>query len=397
MEKHNGMSETNERYCAGRDQKGDVWIEWTPASSREIHLQSSVKALFGPHLLEVIDRTLTELGLADARVVVRDQGALDFVLAARLEAAVSPVTGKKRVLAVRAAAAPQRKRLRRTRLYLPGNNPDLMINAGLYGADCLILDLEDSVAPAEKAAARILVRYALAQVDFGLSERIVRVNPLASPYGGEDLEAIVPMAPDALLIPKCESRNDILQVEALISSLEKRFGLVHSIPLIGLIESAKGVLNAAEIAQAGDRLVALCFGAEDFTADIGAERTADGRESFMARSQVLLAAKAAGLQALDTVYADVLDEAGLMASAQEAVALGFDGKGVIHPSQIKPIHQVFCPTPEQIDKAQRIVAAMKEALATGSGVTVLNGKMIDAPVLMRAERTLALAKEYGLL
>lgn len=396
MEKHNDMSESNERYCAGRDQKGDVWIEWTPAPVREIHLQSSVKALFGPHLLEMIDRTLTELGLVDAHVVVQDQGALDFVIAARLEAAVSPVTGKKLALAAQ-AAAPQRKRLRRTRLYLPGNNPDLMINAGLYGADCLILDLEDSVAPAEKAAARILVRHVLAQVDFGLSERIVRVNPLTSPYGGEDLDAIVPMAPDALLIPKCESRSDILKVEDLISSLEKRFGLVHSIPLIGLIESAKGVVNAAEIALAGDRLVALCFGAEDFTADIGAERTAEGRESFVARSQVLLAAKAAGLQALDTVYANVLDEAGLKASALEAVALGFDGKGVIHPSQIKPIHQVFCPTPEQIDKAQRIVAAMKEALATGSGVTALNGKMIDAPVLIRAERTLALAKEYGLL
>ncbi|HPN33683.1 MAG TPA: aldolase/citrate lyase family protein [bacterium] len=391
------MSETKERYCAGRDQKGDVWIEWTPAPTREIHLQSSVKALFGPHLLEVIDRTLIELGLADARVVVQDQGALDFVIAARLEAAVGPVTGKKLALTARAAAAPQRKRLRRTRLYLPGNNPDLMINAGLYGADCLILDLEDSVAPAEKAAARILVRHALAHVDFGASERIVRVNPLSSPYGGEDLDAIVPMAPDALLIPKCESRTDILNVEELIASLEKRFGLVHPIPLIGLIESAKGVVNAAEIALACDRLAALCFGAEDFSADIGAERTTDGRESFVARCQVLLAAKAAGLQALDTVYANVQDEAGLTASAQEAVALGFDGKGVIHPSQIKPIHQVFCPTAEQIDKAQRIVAAMEEALATGSGVTALNGKMIDAPVLMRAERTLALAKEYGLL
>ncbi len=397
MEKHKHMSETKERYCAGRDQKGDVWIEWTPAPTREIHLQSSVKALFGPHLLEVIDRTLIELGLADARVVVQDQGALDFVIAARLEAAVGPVTGKKLALTARAAAAPQRKRLRRTRLYLPGNNPDLMINAGLYGADCLILDLEDSVAPAEKAAARILVRHALAHVDFGASERIVRVNPLSSPYGGEDLDAIVPMAPDALLIPKCESRTDILNVEELIASLEKRFGLVHPIPLIGLIESAKGVVNAAEIALACDRLAALCFGAEDFSADIGAERTTDGRESFVARCQVLLAAKAAGLQALDTVYANVQDEAGLTASAQEAVALGFDGKGVIHPSQIKPIHQVFCPTAEQIDKAQRIVAAMEEALATGSGVTALNGKMIDAPVLMRAERTLALAKEYGLL
>ncbi|NLP12785.1 HpcH/HpaI aldolase/citrate lyase family protein [bacterium] len=272
-----------------------------------------------------------------------------------------------------------------------------MINAGLYGADCLILDLEDSVAPAEKAAARVLVRHALAKVDFGFSERIVRINPLTSPYGGEDLDSIVPMAPDALLIPKCESRNDILKVEEMISSLEKRFGLVHPLPLIALIESAKGVVNAAEIALTSDRLVALCFGAEDFTADIGAERTADGRESFVARSQMLLAAKAAGLQALDTVYANVLDEAGLKASAQEAVALGFDGKGVIHPSQIKPIHQAFHPTPEQIDKAQQIVAAMKEALASGSGVTALNGKMIDAPVLMRAERTLTLAKEYGLL
>ncbi len=393
------MSDIEKTARAGRDEKGDVLVTLTPneAGGREIQLQSSVKALFGRHLQQRVEQTLAELDVNNVRVQVQDRGALDFVLMARLECAIRQFCGKTRALKPGSIAAPQRRRMRRTRLYLPGNNPDLMINAGLYGADAVILDLEDSVAPAEKESARFLVAHALAQLDFGASEIMVRINSLQTPFGQADVEKIVPLAPQTLLIPKCESREDITQTAKLVAKLEKQTRLNHTIQFMPLIETAKGALHAEEIALASERNVALCFGAEDFTADIGAERTLEGKESFTARSLILLAAKAAGIQAIDTVYANVQDEEGLIASTNEAISLGFEGKGVIHPAQIKPIHKAFCPTAEQIAKARQIVAALEEAQARGSGVVSLGSKMIDAPVVLRAERTLALAKEYGLL
>jgi citrate lyase subunit beta / citryl-CoA lyase len=391
------MSDTEKTGRAGRDEKGDVLVELTPnASGREIQLQSSVKALFGRHLHQLIEQTLTELNVNNVTVKVTDRGALDFVLIARLECAMQQFCGKTRPIKPAAHATPQRRRMRRTRLYLPGNNPDLMINAGLYGADAVILDLEDSVAPQEKESARFLVAHALAQVDFGDSEIMVRINSLRTPFGQADVEKIVPLAPQTLLIPKCESRDDVVQTHELVAKLEKQAGPAQAIQFMPLIESAQGALHAEEIALASERNVALCFGAEDFTADIGAERTLEGRECFTARTLILLAAKAAGIQAIDTVYANVQDEEGLIASTCEAIGLGFEGKGVIHPAQIKPIHQAFCPTAEQIVKAKQIVAALEEAKAKGSGVISLGSKMIDAPVVLRAERTLAMAKEYGI-
>lgn len=391
------MSDTEKTGRAGRDEKGDVLVELTPnASGREIQLQSSVKALFGRHLHQLIEQTLTELNVNNVTVKVTDRGALDFVLIARLECAMKQFCGKTRPIKPAAHATPQRRRMRRTRLYLPGNNPDLMINAGLYGADAVILDLEDSVAPQEKESARFLVAHALAQVDFGDSEIMVRINSLRTPFGQADVEKIVPLAPQTLLIPKCESRDDVVQTHELVAKLEKQAGLAQAIQFMPLIESAQGALHAEEIALASERNVALCFGAEDFTADIGAERTLEGRECFTARTLILLAAKAAGIQAIDTVYANVQDEEGLIASTCEAIGLGFEGKGVIHPAQIKPIHQAFCPTAEQIVKAKQIVAALEEAKAKGSGVISLGSKMIDAPVVLRAERTLAMAEEYGI-
>lgn len=391
------MSDTEKTGRAGRDEKGDVLVELTPnASGREIQLQSSVKALFGRHLHQLIEQTLTELNVNNVTVKVTDRGALDFVLIARLECAMKQFCGKTRPIKPAAHATPQRRRMRRTRLYLPGNNPDLMINAGLYGADAVILDLEDSVAPQEKESARFLVAHALAQVDFGDSEIMVRINSLRTPFGQADVEKIVPLAPQTLLIPKCESRDDVVQTHELVAKLEKQAGPAQAIQFMPLIESAQGALHAEEIALASERNVALCFGAEDFTADIGAERTLEGRECFTARTLILLAAKAAGIQAIDTVYANVQDEEGLIASTCEAIGLGFEGKGVIHPAQIKPIHQAFCPTAEQIVKAKQIVAALEEAKAKGSGVISLGSKMIDAPVVLRAERTLAMAEEYGI-
>lgn len=283
-------------------------------------------------------------------------------------------------------------RLRRTRLYVPGNTPDLMINCGLFGADAVILDLEDSVSPPEKDAARYLIRNAIDTLDFGTSELIVRVNPYNSPYGRDDLEVIVPAGPDVILIPKCETAEDVTVVAEAIARLEKATGLSKTIKLMPLIETCKGVMHAYEICRASDRTVAVNFGAEDYTADLGVERTREGKEHLFARQMIVTAAKACGIMALDTVYSDIEDVEGLIAATQESMALGFDGRGIIHPSQIEPIHNVYRPTPERIAYAQKVVAALAEAKAKGLGVAALGSKMIDAPVVARAEKILALAK-----
>ena len=388
---------------AGRSEKSDIVVTMHSRDEGGITLkvESSVKSMFGSHIRTTVENALQALGVEHASVEVEDKGALDYVIQARVEAAARqlwPVKEPGVLPENRIQTAPVAKdRLRRTRLYLPGNNPDLMLNAGLFGSDCVIMDLEDSVAPADKDAARVLVRNSLLALDFAGSERIVRINPMFTNYGPKDLEMIVPAVPDTLLIPKCECKDDLTAVEEMVIYLEQQAGLDRSIFFMPLLETAKGVLHAYEIASASDRVVAICFGAEDFTADIGVERNPEGRESFVARSMLILAAKAAGVQAIDTVYSDVEDIEGLVKSTEEAIALGFDGKGVIHPSQIKPIHDAFAPTPERIEYARNVIATLREAEHKGLGVASLGSKMIDAPVVTRAKKILVLAKAMGLI
>ncbi|MBL7074796.1 citrate lyase acyl carrier protein [candidate division KSB1 bacterium] len=388
---------------SGRAEKGDILIELEKRETGVIgiDLTSSVQTLFGEQIKATIQNTLQKLGIQHVHVKANDRGALDHVIMARVEDAARellPIEGPG-VLPPAKGPQPQvtRDRLRRSRLYIPGNNPDLMLNAGLFGADAIILDLEDSVAPADKPDARILVRNSLRAVDFGSSERMVRINSFRTPFGADDLEQIIPAGPDTILIPKCEGKEDVQAVEERIASIEKRFDQKKETFLMPIIESAKGVLLAFEIASASPRVVAICFGAEDFTADIGTDRTKEGRESYLARCQLVLAARAAGVQAIDTVFSDVADTEGLIASTKEAISLGFDGKGLIHPGQIEPVHRAFAPTPKQIEHAQKVLAALREAEEKGSGVASLGRKMIDAPVAARARRTLELAKRMGLL
>ncbi len=395
-----GMCESCQ-VCTGRDQKGDLLVLAEPLDNNniEISIKSSVSSMFGKLIRKTIEQALETLGVKNIRVEIKDNGALDHVILARLEAAVRrlyPIVGPG-IIPEQTFNLKRNKfdRLRRTRLYLPGNNPDLMLNAGLFGADCVILDLEDSVSPADKDNARILVRNSLTVVDFGSSERIVRINPISSQYFKADMEMIVPQNPDVLLVPKCESAKDIKRIADYVRQIQKENLLERPVFLMPLIETSKGVLNAYEIAQASPNIVALCFGAEDFTADIGAERSETGNESFVARSMIVLAAKSAGLQALDTVYSDIANIEGLRTSAEEAKSLGFDGKGVIHPSQIEPIHNVFIPTTEQIEYAEKVLNAIEEAEKSGSGVASLGTKMIDAPVITRAKKVIALAKACG--
>jgi citrate lyase subunit beta/citryl-CoA lyase len=266
------------------------------------------------------------------------------------------------------------------------------VNAGLFGADCLVLDLEDSVAPSRKAEARILVRRTLESCRsfLGEAEIVVRVNPLSGPFGRDDLAEIVPAFPQALILPKCESAADVEELDRELSRLERASGLAElSILVMPLVETARGVANAPAIAAASARAAALCFGAEDFSRDIGARRSASGAESLYVRQALVVAAKAAGIQAHDSVFSDVDDEPGLAASCAEARALGFDGKGLVHPRQIAIAHNAFDPSPAELEAAARVVAALEAAEAEGSGVASLDGKMIDAPVAARARRLLA--------
>jgi citrate lyase subunit beta/citryl-CoA lyase len=286
-------------------------------------------------------------------------------------------------------------RLRRSRLYLPGNEPKFMVNAGLYHPDAVILDLEDSVHPAEKDAARLLVRNALRCVDFGAAERMVRINQL--PMGFEDLDAVIPEEPDLILIPKTEQPEQIRLVHERILEIQQVAGSDRAIWLMPIIESARGVEHAYAIAKATDAVVALTIGLEDYTADLGVVKTVDGPESLFARSRLVNAARAAGLQAIDSVFGDVGDEAGLAAWARRSRAMGFEGMGCVHPRQIQIIHSAFAPSDEEIEKALQIVAAFEEAKAKGLGVVSLGTRMVDPPVVLRAQRLVAVARRSGRL
>lgn len=389
-----------DRVQAGRDDKSDIRITMTPGGppENEIIIKSSVQLLYGERIRAVITDTLARLGVRDTRVEAEDKGALDWVIMARVEAAAKrlyPMLSGEALPDWACDPRPTvRFRLRRSRLYLPGSNPDLMLNAGLFKPDGVILDLEDSVAPSEKDTARLLVRNALRAIDFLGAERMVRINQL--PAGLEDLPAVVAQRVNMILIPKVESAEQITQVANATQQIASRLGVHDPIWLMPILESAAGVWHAYEIGAASEMVAALTFGAEDFTRDVQAERTVEGRESFVARSLVVLGARASGVQPIDTVFSDVSDEAGLLSSTREAISLGFEGKGCIHPRQIRVIHDAFRPKDEDILYALKVKAAMEEAERTGSGVISLGTKMIDPPVVARARRTLRVAEEMGI-
>ncbi|MGA7615698.1 MAG: aldolase/citrate lyase family protein, partial [Thermoanaerobaculia bacterium] len=281
------------------------------------------------------------------------------------------------------------------RLYLPGNEPKYFVSAALHGPDAVILDLEDSVHPNEKDAARIVVRNALRAVDFGSCERMVRINPF--PLGLEDLDEVIPEMPDVILIPKVERADEVIEIERRIDEILLARDLDRPIWLMPILESARGIENAYEIASATSRVVALTIGLEDYTADLGVPKTKEGRESEYARMRLVNAARAAGIQAIDSVWGDVGDTEGLREWALRSRALGFTGMGCVHPLQVEVIHEAFAPTAEEIAKAERIVKAFREAQRRGLGVVSLGSKMIDPPVVLRAVRLVEQASAMGLI
>jgi len=284
----------------------------------------------------------------------------------------------------------QKDRLRRSMMFVPGNNPGMISDAHIYGADSIMFDLEDSVSINEKDTARFLVYNALKTIHFGTKETVVRINDLSEGLGIEDLEAVVRAGVEVVRLPKTDSAEDVIMCEREIERIEKEAGIpVGTTGLMAAIETANGVLNAREIALASDRLIGVALGAEDYVTDLKTTRS-DGIELLFARSMILNAARAAGIAALDTVFSDVNDEEGFIAEATLIRKLGFDGKSVINPRQIEPLHKIFMPSEKDLKKARAVMDAIAEANARGSGVASLNGKMIDRPVVIRAKRLLDL-------
>ncbi len=396
------MNQTASAGRSGKEIRSDceITLTLTESGGVSIELRSKVASLYGASIRSMITEGLAFFDIENAAVNIDDSGALPYTIAARLEAAVKALHPEER----RAFLPPvnpdtqyptTRDRFRRSRLYLPGNDPKLAINAGIHQPDGIILDLEDSVAPAKKDEARILVRNTLRVVDFFGAEKMTRINQL--PLGEKDLDEIVPQAPHVILLPKCETAAQVLSVQDRIDVILNRDGMSAEIFLMPIIESALGAINAFEIASASSSVIALAIGLEDYTADIGTERTNEGKESLWMRGAVLNAAKAAGIQAIDTVFSDVSDMDALLASVREAKALGFDGKGCIHPRQIPVVHAGFAPEEKELEKAKKIVIAFDAAQGQGLGVVALGSKMIDPPVVKRALRTIDLALRAGIL
>ncbi|MDA3886883.1 MAG: citrate lyase acyl carrier protein [Candidatus Delongbacteria bacterium] len=372
-----------------------ITLQIKKSGGLKIEVISKVKALFGDQITKLCKDVLRFYGIKDAVFKIEDTGALDYIIAARIEAAVKQLikTDKEYLLPM----IPENKfqtekdRNRRSRLYLPGNTPKLALNAGIHSPDGIILDLEDSVAPAKKNEARFMVRNGLRSVNYYGAERMVRINQL--PVGLEDLDYIVQHNVNLILVPKCESADQIKQVNAKIKKLNKG---KRKIWLMPIIESALGVINSYEIA-ASENVVSLAIGLEDYTADLGTQRTNEGNETFFARCQVVNSARAAKIQAIDSVFSDVSNMEALKQNVLTSKSLGFDGMGCIHPRQIPVIHENYAPNDKEIDRAKKIVDAFIIATEKGLGVVSLGSKMIDPPVVKRAQNTIEQAINVGKL
>lgn len=282
-------------------------------------------------------------------------------------------------------------------MFVPGNNPGMMADAHIYGPDSIMLDLEDSVSMAEKDTARLLVHNALKSIDYGTTEMVVRINPLSTPYGKKDVEAVVKAGVHVIRMPKTETADEVRELEEEIIKVETELGCVGRTQIMAAIESTLGVINAYAIATASKRMMGIALGAEDYCANLKAQRTPDGMELLQARQSIVVAARAAGIDALDTVYSNLNDMDTFRKEIELIKTLGFDGKSIINPRQIEVVNEVFAPKEKEIEKAKTIIAAIKEAEKRGSGVIAVNGKMVDRPVVLRAQRTIDLAIASGIL
>ncbi len=386
----------------GKKVRSDCFIsmELTKNGGIEIFLKSKVKAIFGKSIVKLIKDGCNFFSIENVRIDILDKGALVHVLMARFEACV------RQLMKTDLEFLPDfleensysigKDNFRFSRLYLPGNTPSMMLNAGIHKPNGIILDLEDSVAITKKEEARLLIRNSLRAVNFYGAERMVRINQ--GERGLEDLNFIVPHNVNLILVPKCENAKQILKIEDKIKEIflknKKEISKIYFMPII---ESALGVENAFEIASSSENVVSLAIGLEDFTADLGVSRTKGARESFYARTRIVNACKAVGIQAIDSVFSDVADMKALEETVKVSRALGFEGMGCIHPRQIKVINENFAPKKDEIEKAKKIIIAFQEAEKKGLGVVSLGTKMIDPPVVKRAEKIISLAIKLKIL
>jgi citrate lyase subunit beta/citryl-CoA lyase len=380
----------------GESVRSDLNVSYEPSpDSLSVDLSSKVDYLYGEAIEAAVRRVADAFSVTTGRVVVADAGALEWVILARIECCLrrAGFHGKP-VLPEPAPSAEmprRRERLRRSRLYIPGNQPKLMISGGLYGADGIILDLEDSVPPAEKDAARVLVRNALVALDWGTSERMVRVNQ--GSFGEDDLAAIADHNPHTILLPKVEEPSQVGRAAEILRDLVGDDAAF----LMPILESPRGIHLAYEIASADPSVVALTLGLEDLSAELAAPRTSEGWESFLARQTTVYAARAAGVPPIASVFSDIEDEAGLAAYVRRERGLGFDGIGCIHPRQIPVVHREMTPSEAETERAVRVVRAAREAEERGLGAVAVGSKMVDPPVVQQAFRTVRLAIAGGVL
>ncbi len=385
----------------GKTIRSDCFItfELKDSGGLDILLESKVEVMYGNANRKLAEEVLNFFGIQNASLKIEDSGALPVVLTARIEAAIKKLAPSDKEflpeLLPENKYTTQNDRNRISRLYLPGNSPSLIINAGIHHPDGIILDLEDAVAPDKKDEARYLVRNALRGIDFYGAERMVRINQ--GERGLDDLEWVIPHHVNLILLPKCENPEKVRDINKRIDAIRKKTKQKNPVWIMPIIESALGVINAFAIASAAENVVAIAIGLEDYTADLGTQRTKEGTESFMARSMVVNAARAAGIQPIDSVFSDVGDMEGLKQNVLMSKALGFDGMGCIHPRQIKVMHENFAPSIDEIEKAKKIVFAFHKATEQGLGVVSLGTKMIDPPVVKRALNTINSAVKMGKL
>lgn len=398
------MSET-QLYEAGLCGSSDCRVMFQPShAAREVEVHSSVERLFGTAIEALAQKMLEAYGVTRGHLLIEDDGALELVLAARIETVLRmagfQIQSEQRS---QRTASGCKDRVRWARLYLPGNQPHFMVNADSFGADTLVFDLEDSVPPDRKLEARILVRNMLcSSLLFKKSELAVRINPLRGSCGKEDLEELLGARPHAIVLPKTESAQDVQQLDEELSRLEDKFGIARdSVLIMPLIETAAGVLAAREIAAASPRNAALLFGYEDFMTDIHARQNAvlgngsvqsSQLGALLARQMIVLAARASGIEPLDSVIADISDNEALKRSCAEARQIGMGGKAAIHPMQIPVIRECFAPSEQDIAEAREIIEAYEKSLSEGKGAAAQASSMIDTPVVARARRILQEAK-----
>ena len=285
------------------------------------------------------------------------------------------------------------KRIRRTMLFCPASEPKLYVNSIVYKPDCIIFDLEDAISYSEKDSARDLLCEAIKAVDFGDIEVFARVNSLDTEFGETDVREVVKAGIKNIRLPMCESKEDVERLSKLLDEVENLNSITHgTIKIQCAIETPKGVLNAYEIATCGERVIAISFGAEDFTRILGTSRSKEAKELLYARHYIPLVASAAGIDSIDTVWSDINDMEGFINETRYAKQIGFSGKSCIHPLQVKEVHKIYNPTLEELDESKRIVSAAEEAEKKNIGVILVNGKMVDAPIIAKANRVLELAQ-----